>query len=75
MLVGEDGPVLRATVTGPLAELSPEPTKEYAMVAVEQDLFVIRDPQSQTWTPVLFYELRTGGKYLHFGVRATPKVS
>jgi CubicO group peptidase (beta-lactamase class C family) len=75
VLVGEDGPVLRTTVTGPLAELSPEPTKEYAMVAVEPDLFVVRDPQSQTWTPVLFYELRTGEKYLHFGVRATPKVS
>jgi CubicO group peptidase (beta-lactamase class C family) len=75
VLVGEDGPVLRTTVTGPLAELSPEPTKEYAMVAVEPNLFVIRDPQSQTWTPVLFYELRTGEKYLHSGVRATPKVS
>ena len=75
MLVGADGPVLRTTVTGPLAELSPEPTKEYAMVPVEPDLFVVREPQSQTWTPVLFYELRTGEKYMHFGVRATPKVS
>ncbi len=74
VLVGADGPVLRTTATGPLAELSPEPTKEYAMVPVGPDLFVVRDPQSQTWTPVLFYELRTGEKYLHFGVRATPKV-
>ena len=75
VLVGADGPILRTTVTGPLADLSPEPTKEYAMVPVEPDLFVVRDPQSQTWTPVLFYELRTGEKYLHFGVRATPKVN
>jgi dipeptidyl aminopeptidase/acylaminoacyl peptidase/CubicO group peptidase (beta-lactamase class C family) len=75
VLVGADGPVLRTTVTGPLAELSPEPTKEYAMVSVEPDLFVVRDPQSQTWSPVSFYELRTGEKYMHFGVRATPKVS
>ena len=73
--VGADGPVLRTTVTGPLAELSPEPTKEYAMVPVEPNLFVVREPQSQTWTPVLFYELQTGAKYLHFGVRATPKMS
>jgi len=73
--VGADGPVLQTTVTGPLAELSPEPTKEYAMVSVEPNLFVVKDPQSQTWTPVLFYWLRTGEKYLHFGVRATPKVS
>ena len=75
VLAREDGPFLRTTVTGPLAELEPEPTKEYAMVPVEPDLFVIRDPQSRTWTPVLFYELRTGEKYMHFGVRATPKVS
>ena len=75
VLAGADGPVLRTTVTGPMAELSPEPTKEYAMVPVEPDLFVVRDPQSQTWTPMLFYELPTGEKYLHFGVRATPKVS
>ncbi len=75
VLVGADGPVLRTTVTGPMAELSPEPTKEYAMVPVDHDLFVVRDPQSQTWTPVLFYELRTGEKYMHFGVRATPKMA
>lgn len=75
VLVGDDGPVLRATATGPLAELEPDPVKEYPMVPVEQDLYVIRDPSSKTWTPVLFYELRTGEKYLHFGVRATPKVS
>jgi dipeptidyl aminopeptidase/acylaminoacyl peptidase/CubicO group peptidase (beta-lactamase class C family) len=75
VLVGADGPVLRTTVTGPMAELSPEPTKEYPMVPVEPGLFVVRDPQSQTWMPVLFYELRTGEKYLHFGVRATPKLA
>ena len=75
VLAGADGPVLRTTVTGPMAELSSEPTKEYAMVPVEPDLFVVRDPQSQTWTPMLFYELPTGEKYLHFGVRATPKVN
>jgi CubicO group peptidase (beta-lactamase class C family) len=75
VLVRADGPVLRTTVTGPLAALEAEPTKEYAMVPVEPDLFLIRHPQSQKWTPVMFYELRTGEKYLHFGVRATPKVS
>jgi hypothetical protein len=75
VLVTEDGAVLRTTATGPLAELEPDPVKEYPMVPVEQDLYVIRDPSSKTWTPVLFYELRTGEKYLHFGVRATPKVS
>ena len=75
VLAGDEGPVLRTTLTGPLAELTGEPTTEYTMVPVHQDLFVVREPQSQTWTPVTFYELPTGEKYLHFGVRATPKVS
>ena len=34
VLAGEDGPVLRTTVTGPIAELVAEPTHEYPMVAV-----------------------------------------
>ncbi len=75
VLVSGDGPVLRTTVTGPLAELTPDPVQEYVMVAVEPGLFVVREPRSQTWTPVTFYELRTGEKYLHYSVRATPKVS
>jgi dipeptidyl aminopeptidase/acylaminoacyl peptidase len=71
---GEGGAVLRTTVTGPLAEMIPEPTKEYPMVPVTQNLFVIREPQLRIWVPVTFYELPTGERYLHFGVRATPKV-
>jgi CubicO group peptidase (beta-lactamase class C family)/predicted alpha/beta-fold hydrolase len=68
--------VLRQTVTGPLAELLPEPTHEYVLVPVDSsgDLFVIRQPDSQLWIPVTFYSLPTGEKYLHEGVRATPKV-
>jgi hypothetical protein len=75
VLIGDDGPILKTTVTGPLASLASDPTTEYAMVPIEQNLFVVRAPKAQTWTPVTFYELRTGEKYLHFGVRATPKVS
>jgi CubicO group peptidase (beta-lactamase class C family) len=30
---------------------------------------------SQSWMPVTFYQLATGEKYLHFGLRATPKAS
>jgi hypothetical protein len=52
-----------------------DPTTEYPMVAIEPNLFVVREPTAQTWMPVTFYQLRTGEKYLHFGVRATPKVS
>ncbi|MGH3302985.1 MAG: serine hydrolase, partial [Streptosporangiaceae bacterium] len=75
VLIGDDGPILRTTVTGPLAKLVADPVTEYALVPIEQNLFVVREPKAQTWTPVTFYQLRTGEKYLHFGVRATPKVS
>ncbi len=71
---GAEGAVLRTTVTGPLAEMIPEPTKEYPMVPVAENLFVIREPGLRMWVPVTFYELPTGERYLHFGVRATPKV-
>jgi hypothetical protein len=71
---GDDGPMLRTTVTGPLAELLPEPTREYPMVPVEENLFVVREPESRTWIPMTFYQLPTGERYLHFGVRATPRV-
>jgi hypothetical protein len=64
-------------VTGPLAKLYEDPTDEYDMIPVDTsgDLFVVRDPSAQTWTPVTFYTLTTGEPYVHFGVRATPKVA
>jgi dipeptidyl aminopeptidase/acylaminoacyl peptidase/CubicO group peptidase (beta-lactamase class C family) len=74
VLKGEQGAVLRSTITGPLAELVPDTVEEYPMVALEQDLFLVRAPESSSWMPVTFYELATGERYLHFGVRATPKV-
>jgi hypothetical protein len=52
----------------------PDPVTEYAMVPVDRGLFVVREPSAQNWTPVMFYELPTGEQYVHFGVRATPKV-
>ena len=61
-------------MTGTLAELAPEPPKEYPMVAVGPDLFVVRPPESGLWMPVTFYSLPTGEPYLHFGARATPRV-
>ncbi len=73
VLDGADGPALRTTVTGPIAELVPEPVHEYPMVAVEQDLFAVRAPETKTWIPVTFYSLPSGESYMHFGARATPK--
>jgi CubicO group peptidase (beta-lactamase class C family) len=68
-----EGPTLRTTVTGPIAELVPDPVEEYAMTPAGPDLWLVRPPGTQTWAPVTFYALPTGEKYLHFGVRATPK--
>ncbi|MCO8274105.1 serine hydrolase [Actinoplanes sp. TRM 88003] len=70
-----EGSILRMTQTGPLAELSPEPVHELPMVGVKDDLFLVRMPQSDTWFPVYFYRLPTGERYVHLGVRATPKVA
>lgn len=70
---GPQGPLLRTTVTGPLAELVPDPVEEHPLVPVGPALFAVKPPEAGTWVPVTFYELPTGEQYLHFGVRATPK--
>ncbi|MDG4865145.1 serine hydrolase, partial [Streptomyces sp. T-3] len=75
ILPGAHGPRLRHTVTGPLAALVPETVQEGDLVPVSDDLFVVRLPGGRSWTPVTFYALPTGEPYVHFGVRATPKVS
>jgi dipeptidyl aminopeptidase/acylaminoacyl peptidase len=69
-----DGPLLRTALTGPLAELIPDPVEEHPLVPAGPALFAIKPPGARTWVPVTFYELPTGERYLHFGVRATPKV-
>jgi hypothetical protein len=74
VMATDDGPVLRTTILGPLAEVAPDPVSELPMTAAGPDVFVVREPEFQTWTPVTFYELRTGEKYVYFGARATPKV-
>jgi hypothetical protein len=74
MEVLADGPTLRTTITGPLAEMVPDPVEEYPLVAVGPALFAVKPPEAETWAPVTFYELPTGERYVHFGVRATPRV-
>ena len=41
---GADGLVLRSTITGPLAELLPEPVHEYALAPVEPGVYAMRAP-------------------------------
>ncbi|WP_327358229.1 serine hydrolase [Streptomyces sp. NBC_01304] len=75
ILAGAEGPRLRQTVTGPLAHLMPEPVQEFDLVPVADGRFAVRPPGTRSWIPVTFYGLPTGERYLHHGVRATPKVN
>ncbi|MET0492962.1 MAG: serine hydrolase [Actinoplanes sp.] len=71
---GDEGPRMRTTLTGPLAELVPDPVEVRPLVPVGPGLFLTTPAQRTTWYPVTFYELDTGERYLHFGARATPRV-
>ncbi len=74
VFAGDDGLRLRATTTGPLAEVMPEPVHEFDLVPVEAGLFALRSPGESTWTAVTFYELEDGSRYVHYGARANPLV-
>ncbi|PSM38964.1 serine hydrolase [Streptomyces dioscori] len=71
---GTDGLRLRYTTTGPLADLVPEPVQETALVPVSDSEFLVRYTGSPSWIPVTFYALPNGDRYVHHGMRATPKV-
>ncbi|MHB1433247.1 MAG: serine hydrolase domain-containing protein, partial [Streptosporangiaceae bacterium] len=75
VLAAGDDARLRTTVTGPLADLLPDPVAEYPLVPVDRDLFAVREPGSRYWSAVAFYRLPTGERYVHFGGRATPKTA
>jgi CubicO group peptidase (beta-lactamase class C family) len=60
--------------TGPLAELDPDPVEEITLVPIGDGVFATKDPDEDTWTPMVFYQLDDGSPYLHSGARATPKV-
>lgn len=75
VLDDESGLRLRTVVTGPLASLLPNPIEEHDLIPVRENEFVIRPEGTQAWQALVFYTLATGEKYLHYGVRAAPKVS
>jgi CubicO group peptidase (beta-lactamase class C family) len=72
----EGGLQLTVTSLGPLAEmLEAKPhVLDLTLVDPQQHLFVTRPEGSESWVPVVFFELADGGSYVHFGARATPKV-
>jgi CubicO group peptidase (beta-lactamase class C family) len=67
--------VARVKTTGALAEaLSDGEEPTFDVLPVEGDLFVAKQPDDPSWTPVVFFTLPDGSHYVHFGARATPKV-
>ncbi len=69
--------VLRVTPTGPLTELSHKPVRELNMTPLDDggDLFAVREPPVRSWTPVTFYELPNGKRYVAMNGRSTPKIA
>ena len=65
---------LRVTLSGPLAEMLPDPVQEHELVPVRDNEYAIPTPGSDLTTPVVFYALDSGEPYVHMGVRASPKV-
>jgi len=73
-----DGDRLKATMksTGELAEtLGRDEPPALTVVPVAEDLFVAKLPDDESWIPMVFFRLDDGSEYVHFGARATPKVS
>jgi len=67
--------MLRTTSTGPLAELEENPIEEHELFPIRDGVYALREPPSEQWTPVVFYLLDDGKRYVHFGARANPWVS
>jgi CubicO group peptidase (beta-lactamase class C family) len=68
--------VARVKTSGPLAESLGEPEQPpMDVVPVETDVFVVKGADDESWTPMVFFRLDDGAQYVHFGARATPKVS
>ncbi|MGI5488109.1 serine hydrolase [Microtetraspora malaysiensis] len=73
-LTARDGRLsLYGEPTGALAGL--QPPMEFDLVPVDDTTFVGRPEGEPQWTSAVFYELADGSRYVHLGVRATPKTA
>ncbi|MDQ1712064.1 MAG: hypothetical protein QOE45_1514 [Frankiaceae bacterium] len=69
----DDGLQLSVRTTGPLANSRPAmPPRQ--LRALSEEILLSRAPGERSWTPVAFFDL-DGERYLHFGARATRRVS
>ena len=78
MTLTVDGDHLTATMkaSGALAAaLGTDEPPPMRVVPIREDLFVTKGDDDESWTPAVFFRLADGSPYLHFGARATPKIT
>ncbi|QNG35660.1 serine hydrolase [Geodermatophilaceae bacterium NBWT11] len=66
--------VLRMVPTGPLADAPGHAPEEMTLHPVADGLFCAQPPGQESWMAVTFYALPDGAEYVHYGVRANPRV-
>ncbi len=69
----EGGLELAVRSTGPLSEGQP-PTPPLQLLPHDEDVLLARSKPDDAWTACVFFDL-DGARYVHFGARATPRVS
>ena len=57
--------------TGPLSDGEPSPP--FTLLPYDDDVLLVRGVKDEAWMAMVFFEL-DGGRYVHFGARATPRV-
>jgi CubicO group peptidase (beta-lactamase class C family) len=71
-----DGHGMLATVTasGPLADISGDPTQKIRLTPVDDSLFLAKMEKVEAPIPFVFYDFQDGvPQYIHFGARAMPR--
>jgi CubicO group peptidase (beta-lactamase class C family) len=76
-LAPEDGRLVgTVTLSGPIAEITPNPVTKVTLTPVDDGTFLGQDEESETPAPVVFYDFHDGiPQYLHHGARANPRVA
>jgi CubicO group peptidase (beta-lactamase class C family) len=68
-----------ATMSGPLAQMMPDPVQKMILTPVDQTTFLLSNPDEEegaTPTPAVFYDFADGKpSYLHFGARTHPRIA
>ena len=76
-LTPEEGRLVgTVTLSGPIADISPDPVSKVTLTVVDGETFLAQDDESETPMPAVFYDFHDGvPQYLHHGARANPRVA